>query len=106
MGGLSALTRPLGGAHSIQGIRVNCVVPGWVLTEGESAVHKSQGLTEEKMILSGGTLPLGRHQTADDISYAVVYLASDESEQVTGTVLNVDAGLSTLPLQPRPAYAD
>jgi NAD(P)-dependent dehydrogenase (short-subunit alcohol dehydrogenase family) len=105
-GGLISLTRTMAGAYAGDRIRVNYLIPGWVLTEGEVALHKEQGVTEEQLRRMGATLPLGRHQTPEDIAYAVTYLASDESAQVTGTVINVDAGASTLPLQPRPSYAD
>jgi NAD(P)-dependent dehydrogenase (short-subunit alcohol dehydrogenase family) len=48
----------------------------------------------------GEKLALGRQQTPLDTAYAVVYLLSDESAQVTGSVLHVDAGASTLPIEP------
>lgn len=105
-GGLLSLTRTIAGAYAADRIRVNYIIPGWVLTEGEVELHKHQGITEEQLIRAGATLPLGRHQTPEDIAYAVIYLASEESTQVTGTVMNIDAGASTLPLQPRPSYAD
>jgi NAD(P)-dependent dehydrogenase (short-subunit alcohol dehydrogenase family) len=99
-GGLLSLTRTLAGAYAPDRIRVNYVIPGWVLTESEVALHRSHGVTEEELARAGHGLPLGRHQTPEDTAYAVIYLASDESSQVTGTVLHVDAGTSTLPIQP------
>jgi NAD(P)-dependent dehydrogenase (short-subunit alcohol dehydrogenase family) len=103
-GGLLALTRTLAGALAADRIRVNYVIPGWVLSEGELALHSSRGVSEEQLRRVGAALPLGRHQTPQDAAYAVLYLASDEAAQVTGAVLNVDAGTSTLPLQPRGNY--
>jgi NAD(P)-dependent dehydrogenase (short-subunit alcohol dehydrogenase family) len=103
-GGLLALTRTLAGALAEDRIRVNYVIPGWVLTEGETALHLASGKTLEQLRRSGQTLPLGRHQTVEDVAYVVVYLASDESTQITASVINVDAGASMLPLQPRPTY--
>jgi NAD(P)-dependent dehydrogenase (short-subunit alcohol dehydrogenase family) len=97
-GGLLSMSRTLAGALAGDRIRVNYVVPGWILTETEIAVQKSLGLDEETLREIGRNLPLGRHQTADDIAFAVLYLLSDESSQVTGAVLNVDAGVSVLPL--------
>lgn len=105
-GGLLSLTRTLAGALASDQIRVNYIVPGWVLTEGELELHERQGISRERLMSAGKTLPLGRHQTPEDIAYAVLFLASDESSQITGTILNIDAGASTLPLQPRPSYAD
>jgi NAD(P)-dependent dehydrogenase (short-subunit alcohol dehydrogenase family) len=99
-GGLLSLTRTLAGALAEHQIRVNYVIPGWVLTEGELALHKAQGRQEDNLRKEGEKLALGRHQTPLDTAYAVVYLLSDETSQVTATVLHVDAGASTLPIAP------
>jgi len=99
-GGLLALTRTLAGALAKDRIRVNYLIPGWVLTEGEIALHAKGGLTREALDKKGESLALGRHQTPDDAAYAALYLLSDEAAQVTGTILNVDAGASTLPIPP------
>jgi len=99
-GGLLSLTRTLAGALAGHRIRVNYVIPGWVLTEGEVALHKAQGRQEDALRKEGEKLALGRQQTPLDTAYAVVYLLSDESAQVTGSVLHVDAGASTLPIEP------
>jgi NAD(P)-dependent dehydrogenase (short-subunit alcohol dehydrogenase family) len=96
-GGLLALTRTLAGALARDRIRVNYVVPGWILTETEIALQATLGVDEETLRAQGRSLPLGRHQTAEDVAFAVLYLLCDESSQVTGAMLNVDAGLSVLP---------
>jgi NAD(P)-dependent dehydrogenase (short-subunit alcohol dehydrogenase family) len=103
-GGLLSLTRTLAGAYAQDRIRVNYIVPGWVLTEGELVVQRGQGLSKEDLLRAGEALPLGRHQSPEDTAYAVVYLASDESAQVTGTIMHLDAGASTLPLLRTGAY--
>ncbi len=103
-GGLLALTRTLAGAFVRDRIRVNYVIPGWVLTEGELALQHSSGVTDETLRTVGATMPTGRHQTVEDTANAVIYLASDESTQVTGTVLHLDAGASELPVQPTASY--
>jgi NAD(P)-dependent dehydrogenase (short-subunit alcohol dehydrogenase family) len=94
----------LAGAYARDRIRVNYVIPGWVLTESEIALQKSRGVSDEELRRGGHGLPLGRHQTVEDVAYAVVYLASDESAQVTGTVLHVDAGIAALPLTTESGY--
>jgi len=91
------LTRTLAGALAHDRIRVNYVVPGWILTDAERAIQKTLGVDEETLLGQGRNLPLGRHQTPEDVAFAVLYLLSDESSQVTGAILNVDAGLSVLP---------
>jgi len=99
-GGLLSLTRTLAGALLQDRIRVNYVIPGWVLTEGELSIQRGEGRDEESLREMGEKLGLGRQQTPLDTAYAVAYLLSDESSQVTGTILNVDAGASTLPIPP------
>jgi NAD(P)-dependent dehydrogenase (short-subunit alcohol dehydrogenase family) len=99
-GGLLALTRTLAGALAQDRIRVNYVIPGWVFTEGELAIQKAEGRTEEDLRKACEKLAFGRAQSPEETAYAVVYLLSDESAQVTGTTLHLDAGASTLPIQP------
>jgi NAD(P)-dependent dehydrogenase (short-subunit alcohol dehydrogenase family) len=97
-GGLLSLTRTLAGTLAEHRIRVNYLIPGWVLTEGEISLHATLGRSEDSLREEGKKLPLGRQQTPRDAAYAAVYLLSDESSQVTGTILHIDAGTSTLPL--------
>ncbi|HET9493158.1 MAG TPA: SDR family NAD(P)-dependent oxidoreductase [Chloroflexia bacterium] len=99
-GGLLALTRTIAGAYAPERIRANYIIPGWVLTEGELEIARSQGVDEAQLHRQGAAQRLGRHQTPEDTAYAVVYLVSDESAQMTGSVLHVDAGHSSLPLPP------
>jgi NAD(P)-dependent dehydrogenase (short-subunit alcohol dehydrogenase family) len=103
-GGLLTMTKTLAGAYARQRIRFNYLIPGWVLSEGEIALHAANGHSLESLKRTGESLALGRHQTPLDSAYAAVYLLSDESVQVTGTVLNVDAGASFLPIQSADLY--
>jgi NAD(P)-dependent dehydrogenase (short-subunit alcohol dehydrogenase family) len=103
-GGLLTMTKTLAGAFAQDRIRVNYVIPGWVLTDTEIALHTGRGMTEDALLEAGTHLPLGRHQTPQDTAYAVVYLLSDESAQVTGAIMHIDAGASTLPILPARPY--
>ncbi len=103
-GGLMTLTKTLAGALAPDRIRVNYLIPGWVLSEGEIALHAGNGISLERLLAAGEKLALGRHQIPSDSGYAAVYLLSDESPQVTGVVFNVDAGGSTLPIPPSAPY--
>jgi hypothetical protein len=98
-GGLLTLTRTLAGQYAKDRIRANYIIPGWVLSEGEMALQASQGNDAVRLSEIGATLPLGRHQTPQDTAYAVVFLASDESAQITGMILHIDAGYSVLPIK-------
>jgi len=62
-GGLLTLTRTLAGALAQDRIRVNYVIPGWVFTEGELAIQKGEGRTEDDLRKAGEKLSFGRAQT-------------------------------------------
>jgi NAD(P)-dependent dehydrogenase (short-subunit alcohol dehydrogenase family) len=98
-GGMLSMTRTLAGALAADRIRVNYLIPGWIATEGELTIQKGEGRDAAAIAEQGKKLPLGRMQTVQDAAYAAIYLLSDESSQVTGAVLNVDAGGSVLPIQ-------
>ena len=74
------------------GIRVNCVRPGWIETEALAAAA-----TESNRTHALAQTPLGRLGEVDDIARAVIYLASDQSEWVTGQLLNVCGGFNLIP---------
>jgi NAD(P)-dependent dehydrogenase (short-subunit alcohol dehydrogenase family) len=68
-------------------IRVNCINPGPILT---GIIQKGPGSQQFQKDIA--ELPLKRAGTPDDIAFAALYLASDESSFVTGTLINVDGG--------------
>lgn len=89
-GGLLALTRAMAIDHATEGVRVNAVCPGAVETEGLKAWFARPGAPNEAEWRRAH--PLGRFGRPDDVAMAALYLASDESSWVTGTVLVVDGG--------------
>jgi NAD(P)-dependent dehydrogenase (short-subunit alcohol dehydrogenase family) len=78
--------------HGPDGIRVNCVCPGDVLTPMLHDDAEKRGMTWEEYEAGACERPLGRIGTVDEIADAVVFLASDESSFVTGESLVVDGG--------------
>jgi NAD(P)-dependent dehydrogenase (short-subunit alcohol dehydrogenase family) len=96
-GGLVNLTTTLAAAYAKDNIRVNLVSPGWVLTDTEIHTQtKVEGRSQDEVTANGRALRFGRYQTPQDTGHALVYLLSDESTQVTGMFMSVDAGMTTL----------
>lgn len=93
-GGLLTMTRNLAKAYARHKVRVNYVIPGWVITEKEIEIQALEGHDAEWIAQMGQRLPGGRHQVPADAAGTVLFLASDYSEQVSGTVVHVDAAMS------------
>ncbi len=70
-------------------IRVNIVHPGWTDTPGERKYFSDADLTK-----AGAALPAGRLATADEMAHGVLFLLDPVNEQVNGTTLTMDGGLS------------
>jgi 3-oxoacyl-[acyl-carrier protein] reductase len=73
------------------GITVNGVEPGNIMTEGVMAERTPEYIKSMKDLI-----PLGRLGTPRDVANAVLFLASDEAEYITGTTILIDGG-QTLP---------
>lgn len=93
-GALLTMTRNLARAYARDHIRVNWLTTGWVLTEGEVAVHALEGRSKEWLIEAGAQQPFGRLMTPEDIANGVLFLASDEAEFVSAAELPVAGGPS------------
>lgn len=78
------------------GIRSNSVHPVFVATPILDHHVQRQGSKEAAYAKLGSQVPLGRIAEPDDVAYAVLYLASDESKFVTGSELKVDGGISAM----------
>jgi len=95
-GGLWTMTRNLARTYAPNHIRVNYINPGWVASEGEIEHRRELGYPDGWLEEQGKKLPMGRLQTPEDTAHVVVFLASDESSQLTATRFNVDGGLSLI----------
>ncbi|MEO5725063.1 MAG: SDR family NAD(P)-dependent oxidoreductase [Ilumatobacteraceae bacterium] len=73
------------GAHQI---RVNCICPGYVLTEMGAATR-----TPEMVAKWSSLSPLGRCAEPSDVANMALFLASDESSYCTGQAMNVSGGM-------------
>jgi 3-oxoacyl-[acyl-carrier protein] reductase len=85
--GLIGLTKALAREVAARNITVNAVAPGFVPTA------LTNDLPAELKDASLKAIPLGRWGTAEDVAYAVAFLASDEAAYITGQVLSVDGGM-------------
>jgi NAD(P)-dependent dehydrogenase (short-subunit alcohol dehydrogenase family) len=91
-GGLIVMAKAMAIDHGPQGIRVNCVCPGDVLTPMLPEDAAKRGLAWEDYEKDAADRPLGRIGAALDIANAALFLACDESSFVTGDALVVDGG--------------
>jgi NAD(P)-dependent dehydrogenase (short-subunit alcohol dehydrogenase family) len=92
--GVIMLTKCMALDGARAGIRVNCVCPGYTQTPMIDGYFADQPDPDEARSLAEGLHPLGRLGRPRDIADAMVYLASDEAEWVTGAALVVDGGLT------------
>lgn len=87
-GGVGQLTKALSNQWADKGITVNCIAPGYIATEMNTAL-----INDEKRAASIlERIPAGRWGNPEDFKGSVVYLASRASGYVTGEVLTVDGG--------------
>ncbi|MCJ7557668.1 MAG: SDR family oxidoreductase [Gammaproteobacteria bacterium] len=91
-GGLIVMAKAMAIDHGPDGIRVNCVCPGDVLTPMLPDDAAKRGMAWDDYAAGAANRPLGRIGTSEDIANAVLYLASDESSFVTGSAVVVDGG--------------
>jgi NAD(P)-dependent dehydrogenase (short-subunit alcohol dehydrogenase family) len=87
--GVVALTRTLAVEAAPRGIRVNCLVPGWVRTELTRELWSDPGRSQEIT----ARVPLGRWGEVSELAGPLLLLASDAGSYVTGSALVVDGGL-------------
>ena len=89
-GGVLSLTRSLAVQYGRQGVRANAICPGPILTPMLESLFPS----EEERLKRLNRIPLGRFGRAEDVVYAGIYLASDESSWTTGTTFVIDGGIT------------
>jgi NAD(P)-dependent dehydrogenase (short-subunit alcohol dehydrogenase family) len=90
--GVGGLTRAMALDHAKDKIRVNCVCPAIVGTEMSLLFLSKAADPEAARKQRLAELPLGRFGKPEDIALMALYLASDESSWVTGTVFPIDGG--------------
>ena len=91
--GLWMLTRTLAQEFAADRIRVNAIAPGAIKTPINEASWSTDEGRKELLEL----IPSGRIGTPEDVARAVTWLASDESDYVTGETLFIDGGMTLYP---------
>ena len=92
-GALFTLSNHIGKHYACDRIRCNYLVMGWTPTDGELALRRSQGITEDELRTeASAALPLGRMTEADDIVPGIIYLLSDYSSMLTATEVKINGG--------------
>src|SRR5690606_29515291 len=86
-GAVSSLTRAAAIDCGAQGVRVNAIAPGLVLTPGAQA-----RMDEEATNRRRSTTPLGRLASVEEMASVAAFLASDDSAFVNGETMLVDGG--------------
>ena len=90
-GGTKQLTMSLADDWGRYGITVNCLAPGWFKTSQTAALYEDATWVE----YITDRIPMKRPGKPNDLDGAVVFLASDASEYMTGQTILVDGGIST-----------
>ena len=92
-GGINGLTQQAAVEYASAGIRVNAIIPGTILTEMNERIMRDSGDPKAQMDAWVAMHPMRRVGTPAEVADAVVYLISDGSSFVTGTLLRVDGGM-------------
>jgi len=86
---VDSFTKTLACEWALDGVRVNTIAPGYILTDGLKSAFDQGILLEDDMIRRTPQAHLG---TPENIADAALFLASDKAAFITGTVLYVDGG--------------
>jgi 3-oxoacyl-[acyl-carrier protein] reductase len=96
--GLSALTRTMSNEFSKDGVLVNAVLPGHILTDRQKHLNeirsKEEGISvDDYAARAVQTIPIKRHGRPQEIGDVVAFLASERASYVTGATIPVDGGV-------------
>ena len=85
--GVIGLTKSIAREYASKGLKVNAVAPGFTVTD------MTERLNENQIQLALKSIPLGKMGSTEDIAGAVLFLASDLSNYITGQTIVVDGGM-------------
>ncbi len=87
-GGVIAFTKALAKEVALRGISVNCIAPGFIETAMTAKLTDTQ---RENMLKA---IPLGRFGAPEEVAHLALFLASSQSDYITGQVFTIDGGMS------------
>ena len=97
-GALSTLTRNIANAHLSDRIRVNGINMGWVATPAEQEMQaRKLGKGEDWVRAAAAGMPLGRLLTMDEVAQLAMFLLSDMSGLMTGTLIDMEQAVLGAP---------
>ena len=91
--GLHSLTQHLAMELAEYNIRVNAVSPAVVETPVYHGVFGSEEAAKEALVGFNNFHPIGRNGTANDIANSILFLLSDQSSWITGSIIDIDGGV-------------
>jgi len=91
--GVLGLTKQAAIEYAAQGIRVNALCPGPILTDMWEPLLAANPRAADRVT---ARIPLGRLGTVDEVAEAVLWLASDQASYVTGHALLIDGGIHAI----------
>jgi NAD(P)-dependent dehydrogenase (short-subunit alcohol dehydrogenase family) len=96
-GAVVALTRSMSVDLAPRGVRVNVICPGTVYTPLMEPMLRTRGKgdLEAGLALTTAKYPIGRLGTPDEIAAVALFLASDDSSFLTGSVITADGGMTS-----------
>lgn len=97
--GLHAFSKALSSEIAADGITINSICPGGVLTERLEALLRSRSDKEQVpypdlLHQSQGSIPIGRFATPEELASYALFLCLEEARYITGTCISVDGGLT------------
>jgi NAD(P)-dependent dehydrogenase (short-subunit alcohol dehydrogenase family) len=89
-GGVVQLTRALAVEYGREGVRINCVCPGAVMTPLIEKFKLPEGVSEDAL---ARIMPLGRMGDPREVAGTIAFLASDDATYINGATIVVDGGM-------------
>ena len=85
--GIVAMSKSLAAEYAKKNITVNCVSPGFIVSD------MTMNIAEKVKLYLTSRIPMGKLGTGDDVSNSVAFLSSEQASYVTGETIHVNGGM-------------